>query len=414
MRNAIVQALIEANPKDARLYLPDSTSYSYKTGNPVIDYSLGYRVNVFGDNDEVTDTYASLGIAAGKQVCCIGKPSTGKTTWAVQTAAAIVRGVPNANVYHFDLEQGQIYTRIITLTRFKMSEIKNDGKYILKQGSYSISDIKKVIMQIYMEKVSDPNKYRYDTGKLDEFGNPIVLYVPTVVIIDSIPQLSTYVNLGEKKDRAKVEDVSSQADRMRVTGEISRFYGEIGPYQQEANIIVISINQIKKRGNMGVIPSPAEMMYLGQDETAPGGLAPQFLANQLLKFIAIGGEKKTVEEDGFDGFGAKIRVIKSRTSVNGQDIHVIYDKVHGFDSLRTSVEFARENGLLGGNRGGYYFPNLENGKEHKFTLKNMNEDFRNDRELYHMLYSQIIPILDARIPTINPDDNDIPEEELDY
>ena len=44
----------------------------------------------------------------------------------------------------------------------------------------------------------------------------------------------------------------------------------------------------------------------------------------------------------------------------------------------------------------------------------MNEDFRNDRELYHMLYSQIIPILDARIPTINPDDNDIPEEELDY
>ena len=162
------------------------------------------------------------------------------------------------------------------------------------------------------------------------------------------------------------------------------------------------------------MPSPAEMLYLNQDETAPGGLAPQYLANQLLKFIACGSEKKTVEDDGIDGFGAKIRVIKSRTSTNGMDIHVIYDKVRGFDSLRTSVEFAKEMGLLGGNRGGYYFANLENGKEHKFTARNMTEDFRNDRELYKMLYSQIIPILDARIPNVDPETEAIPEEELDY
>ena len=414
MRNAIVQALLESDPKDERLYLPDSTSYSYKTGNPVIDYSLGYRVNVFNDSDEVVDSYAALGVAAGKQVCCIGKPSTGKTTWAVQTAAAIVRNIPNANVYHFDLEQAQNYTRIINLTRFKMSQIEKEDKYILKQGSYSISDIKKLLMKIYMEKTSDPKKYKYDTGKLDEFGKPILLYVPTVIIIDSIPQLSTDVNLNDKKDRAKVEDISSQTDRMRVTGEISRFYSEIGPYQQEANIIVISINQIKKRGNIGGMPSPAEMLYLNQDETAPGGLAPQYLANQLLKFIACGSEKKTVEDDGIDGFGAKIRVIKSRTSTNGMDIHVIYDKVRGFDSLRTSVEFAKEMGLLGGRRSGYYFNALENGKEHKFTARNMTEDFRNDRELYKMLYSQIIPILDARIPNVDPETEAIPEEELDY
>ena len=198
MRNAIVQALLESDPKDERLYLPDSTSYSYKTGNPVIDYSLGYRVNVFNDSDEVVDSYAALGVAAGKQVCCIGKPSTGKTTWAVQTAAAIVRNIPNANVYHFDLEQAQNYTRIINLTRFKMSQIEKEDKYILKQGSYSISDIKKLLMKIYMEKTSDPKKYKYDTGKLDEFGKPILLYVPTVIIIDSIPQLSTDVNLNDK------------------------------------------------------------------------------------------------------------------------------------------------------------------------------------------------------------------------
>ena len=59
MRNAIVQALLESDPKDERLYLPDSTSYSYKTGNPVIDYSLGYRVNVFNDSDPTDLSMAS-------------------------------------------------------------------------------------------------------------------------------------------------------------------------------------------------------------------------------------------------------------------------------------------------------------------------------------------------------------------
>ena len=46
--------------------------------------------------------------------------------------------------------------------------------------------------------------------------------------------------------------------------------------------------------------------------------------------------------------------------------------------------------------------------------KKMREDFRNDRELYKMLYSQIIPILDARIPNVDPETEAIPEEELDY
>lgn len=413
MKNILVEALLNNGAK-RQYFTKDTTSYSYKTGNPILDYGVGYRVNVYNKNDEVVDSYPSLGIMAGSQVCCIGKPSTGKTTWAVGTAAAITRGLDNAFTIHFDLEQAQNYTRIHNITKFKISEIENDSKYILKQGFYSISDIKAAIMQIYMEKTAHPDKYKYDCGMKDEFGNPIILYVPTVVIIDSIPQLATDVNLNDKKDRAKVEEVMSQTERMRVTGEISRFYGEIIPYQKEANIILISINQIKKRASVGMVPTPGEMLYLNQDEALPGGTAPQFLANLLLKFIAIGGEKLSEEEDGIDGFGSKVRIIKSRTNTNGKDLHMIYDKHRGFDSLRTSFTFAKENGLVGGNRNGYYFTELENGKEHKFTLRNMTEDFRNDRELYKMLYSQIIPILSSELQNLTDFDLSIPEEELEY
>ena len=272
MKNILVEAL-QNNGAKKNYFDNDISSFCYKTGNPVMDYAIGCQVDVYNEDDTVKESYPSLGIPNGSQVCCIGKPSTGKTTWAVGVASEITRSNPNipqmANAFtiHFDLEQATVnFTRVKQITRFKMSEIDKEKKYLLKQGFYSISDIKSIIMQIYMEKISDPGKFMYDTGKLDEFGKPIVIYVPTVVIIDSIPQLATDVNLNDKKDRAKVEEVSSQTDRMRVTGEISRFYSEIIPYQKEANIILISINQIKDRSQVGAMPSPAEMLYLGQNE----------------------------------------------------------------------------------------------------------------------------------------------------
>ena len=93
---------------------------------------------------------------------------------------------------------------------------------------------------------------------------------------------------------------------------------------------------------------------------------------------------------------------------------MIYDKLSGFDSLRTSVEFAQEHKLIGGNRSRYYFVNVENPKEHTFTLRNMHEDFRNDRELYKLLYDAILPILESEIPAMEDENQDIPEEELAY
>ena len=380
MKNLLVQALMNNGSKN-NIFDADISAYSYKTGSPVMDYAIGYRVNVYDEDDTVKDSYISLGIAAGSQVCVIGKPSTGKTTWAVGVAAAITRGIDNA----------------FTI-----------------QGFFSIGDIKSAIMQIYMEKTSNPKAYMYHTGKLNEFGEEIVLYVPTVIVIDSIPNLMTDINLNEKKDRAKVEEVSSQTDRMRVTGEISRFYSEIIPFQKEANIIVISINQIKAKSQIGVVPEPSEMLYLGQNEAMPGGKAPQFLANLFLKFVAIGSEKYTQEEDGFEGFGTKVWIIKSRTNSNGKTVHMIYDKFRGFDSLRTSFQFAKEQGSVSGNRNAYYFQNLEDGKEHKFGLRTMRDDFKNDRTLYRMLYDQIIPVLEAEMPVLSTEVTDIPDEEFDY
>ena len=53
---------------------------------------------------------------------------------------------------------------------------------------------------------------------------------------------------------------------MRLTGEIGRFYTDILPYLRSVNIILFSVNHIKVNPNMGIVKSPAELLYLKQDE----------------------------------------------------------------------------------------------------------------------------------------------------
>lgn len=384
---------------------------SYKSGFPVLDYYLGYKVNVYNKKNEITESYNALGFAGGTYLCFIGLPSSGKTTFAVQLASEIVRPFDSGFVLHYDLEQGQNATRIHNLSKFPMTDIGEGGKYILRKGQNSISDIKKAIMQIYFTKKKGGDKFKYKTGKKDEFGNDIFVYIPTVVIIDSIPQLSVKMNENDSKDVKKLMDVSSQTEKMRLAAEISRFYGELAPYTQETNIIVISINQIKTKVGMGIMPTPADIMYLKQDESLPGGKAPQFLANYLMRFTAIGSEKHTKEDDGFDGFGSRLDIIKSRSNQAGKTVHMIYDKEKGFDSLRTSVQYAKEMGMLNGNKNNY---SLGEFTDQKFTLKNMNQDFRDNPELWKILYGIILPGLENNISALLPEEISVQPEMLDY
>lgn len=408
-KNYLIEALRDANPK-SNLFNGDASVVSYKSGFPILDYYLGYKVNVYDENDNMIEQYPNIGIAAGCYLCFIGKPSTGKTTMAVQIASNIVRPFENGTVIHYDLEKAVNYSRIQVLSKFTMKEM-SEGKYVLKQEKTFIQDIKSSIMKIYKEKMDHPDLYKYNTGKKNEFGEEIWLYVPTVIIIDSIPLLSTYIGENGKKDIEKLEDISSQTDRMRLTGEIGRFYSELQQYIKEANIIVISINQIKTNPNMGIVKSPSEILYLSQDEALPGGKAPQFLANYLFKFVAVGSEKYNEEDDGFGGFGLKMMIIKSRTNQAGQVLNFIYDKVRGVDSLRSSVEYAKSLGYVNGNKNGYYFID---DKDNKFTKKNMHLDFKANKSLYKTLYSLIVPELQQHLSSITPEEMDMVDEEMDY
>lgn len=269
-KNFLIEAL-RNNGGKGNYFDCNASVISYKTGFPVLDHYLGYKVNVFDKDDKLIDSYSSIGITAGSYIEFIGKPSTSKTTTAVQIGANIVRPFDNGTVVHFDLEQAMNYSRIQALTKFSMKDMA-EGKYILRQEKTTLEDMKKTIMEIYKEKMDKPDVYKYKTGKLNEFGEEIELFVPTVLILDSIATITMSLNENDKKDLAKLEEIGTQTDRMRLTGEIGRFFNEILPYIRTANIILIAINQIKTNPGMGVVKSPSEILYLKQDEALPGKL----------------------------------------------------------------------------------------------------------------------------------------------
>ena len=139
----------------------------------------------------------------------------------------------------------------------------------------------------------------------------------------------------------------------------------------------------------------------------PGGNTPKFLAHILLKFVAVGGEKYDDEDDGFGGFKVRVEVIKSRVSAALKSVNLIYNKNSGVDMVRSTVDFAKDAGLIGGNRNGYYFLT---DKDQKFTLRNMPEDFRNNPQLYKIMKDNIVPILEKNLSGLTPEEMIVPDE----
>ena len=247
------------------LFKTSQKSVTYPTGFTPFDYRNGYIVEVRDDEDKLVTQYPAVGITGGTFLTVIGKTGTAKTTWCVQAAYNIVKKFEeNAFVVHYDLEQALSYTRVRNITGASQKDLRN--KYIIKQEKNYIEDIFDTIMAISKEKETNKDQYTYDTGLLDEFGDPIKVFVPTVIIIDSIPTLSS-------KDVSDEMEGSTLANR--TAKSIAQFYKRLMPVIKASNITVISVNHINAKIEINPFAkSQSQVMYLGQSESLPGGNAP--------------------------------------------------------------------------------------------------------------------------------------------
>lgn len=406
-------ALVEVLRKNGKgSFTTNATNISFKTGFAPLDYYIGYKRCIFGENGELLKTIPCVGMPNGCFATFVGAPSTGKSTIATQVAANIVRPFKNGFVKHYDMEQAASITRLQTITKYPIEAFQN-GKYILAQDRVTIDDIYEDIVQIWKMKMDNPEEFSSPSDQEDEFGRQIKVFDPTVLVVDSIAGMVPRVNTNVSAEMKKLESLEGQTYAQRIAGEISQFFKKTAGMIHEANIIVILINQVKDKPMQGPTPSAPSIMYMKNDKTLPGGWAPQFYSHVLIEFRPAGSAEKFEEEkDGFDGFGINATIIKCRTNQAGQVIHLIYDKVNGADPLRTNVQYAKEKDLLVGRmRNSMAFVS---NPDMKFNLLKVNDSFKENPALFQEMYKTIIPSLNSRLSEILPTDETEIHQLMDY
>lgn len=104
-------------------------------------------------------------------------------------------------------------------------------------------------------------------------------------------------------------------------------------------------------------------------------------------------------------------IIKARTNQAGKSVFLVYDKVRGIDSERTSIAFCKEMGLVSGNKNSMYF---SDDKANKFSLVDIHGSFDKNRDLYKIMYGQMIPILENSLSALTPEELTFNDDIMSY
>lgn len=402
MDNLLLKRLRE-NDQD-NLFEQSNSLVPYKTGLDLLDYRLGYKLVAKDMDENIIGNHDAIGVVGGSFITLIGKSGTAKTAMACKMAANIVKPYKNGLVIHFDLEGAMTLTRYRNLTNLTNKELSEH--IILKSDRTYLENITDTIMAITQEKAKHKKDYTYTTEFKNEFGENMDLYVPTVFVIDSIPQLS--MKPEQKKVKAKkgsgeedymVDNIElgKNTYAMRVARDLTQFFKQYLSIIREYNITIISINHIHPKIQIDnpFAKSQAQVLYLKQDEQLPGGTATVYYANTIIKNVAIGSSKANIEEDGYAGFTVKSEIIKSRTNISGVSVPLVYDQNTGFSNERSLLYYAKEElGVLnGGRRNSRY---IGDNKDVRFDELNFVEEFKRP-EVKQVLMDAVQPHLEAML-----------------
>ena len=269
---------------------------------------------------------------------------THNTTLAIQLAANIIRPYKHASVIHYDAEQRMDISRIENLTQLPMVDFQENGRYILKSGLVGLDTIQEMIVKIFAVKVQNKNSITVDTGYVDEFGKPLKILEPTVIIIDSITSvINETFSPDNAKELADMQQLQSNTEGARSAKTIKGFFKDILPLCKEANIIVYAVNHINVNMSMNsFIPVAKQHNFLKQDESIPGGRTLLYYPFNIIKLTAKPSDDFVEESDGFAGHIVMVEPVKSSSNQSGNNskgisFEMVFSFKNGFDSLRSIV-----------------------------------------------------------------------------
>lgn len=375
-------------------YSPEQGIYdvAYPTGFLNFDSLNGYRINAYNDRGEIYQI-PHRGLLDGSYNLLIGRSGSGKSTFAVQAGANIIRQFPESDMTILSLEGGITIPRLETLTGFIGKELTE--RVTIKNSDITTESIYDEIYNIYEIKKKNKDKLMYDTGMRDSRGNAIMKFIPTVVIIDSIALLAPE-RISEKGE------LSGQMGASAMAKANTSLLKGIIQLIKSTNIIILAINHITTKIEINsFVHTKGDLAYLKQGESLPGGKAVVYLANNIIRF----DDSKLKEETfGFSGAQVDVSLGKSRTNKAGKSTPLIFSQDYGFDPLYSLMIMLKDIGKIS-SKGAYL--ELE-GYDTKFRTRDFKDFFSNRedfRQLFISLVKEEIDKLLAPVPTSNHSSN---------
>lgn len=366
--------------------------YSYSTGIPIIDYALGYEVNVY-DGDRFVKKRTCLGLQAGSFNVVTGRTQAYKTTICIKIIAEIAYKY-GGNIVHYDAEQRLVLQRAKNLSKLPGDWFTGDyPRYSLRSGAIGFDTLQNDIAEIYSAKMQNKQYLLQDTGEVDDQNRPIKLMPPTVVFLDSLQDvIEKEYNVDDKKWVEDSKELRGNMYGAQSAKTIRGLLTDILPMLKEANIILIAIAH--KTSNMSLNPFAGvkkQFQYGSNDERISGGSAVEFNASSVMNFSGLVSEDSRYHEstDGFEGNTVLFEPTKCSTNESGNvktglGFNIIIDKRReGVDNIRTLIEYLKQKGRLKGNKAGYRVIDT-NGEpiSDKFTWKTCHDDFKADPQMY--------------------------------
>ena len=347
--------------KDISLINEQQHSIAYSTGFLPIDFLNGFILNIKDKK------YFQVGIIDGSINAVIARSGAGKSTACCQWAANIIRPFRTSCVFMDNAEGGMILSRAMQLSNMHPDEFKN--RFIMRDAGITTETIYDRVKLIHDIKVENPEEYMYNTGVIDEYGKPIMKFEPTVYILDSLKAI-----LPKKLSEDEGTNMNG-ATTARINSDI---FLRLVPMCREANIIMLIINHITKAGIGSIMPQKADLAYLKQGESLPGGrTTATYLQNNIFR-LDEKTKLKSVETFGIDGAIVNVDIVKSRSNKAGKGCSLVFDQNNGYDPDLSLFMYLKDNNILEGSGAYLKLP----GSETKFSQKAFKQKLYDDPEFY--------------------------------
>lgn len=303
-----------------------------KTGFRNLDTALGYRMYDQNTNELIQ---VNRGFLSGGIVTVIGKSHTGKSSLCAQMAANSIKsfiraGDTRVKIHFFDTEGGIDRNRYRVLSKLNIEQV---DEHIVFEPVCTIEEIKKCIKEDILEK--SEKGYQF-VKTVNHMGQPIEMYHPTVLLVDSISKIIT----------DKVEDIkndTTNAMYMQVAGEIDRFLKQMLPTFAKYNITMICTAHTGTKIDPNSMYGPKKAWrYLpaSLDIKAPDSVIYDCSLGINLETILAANPEQVENKCSASYLNAKSiiegRIYKSRQPGEGATFCLVQDE-QGFDPERSFI-----------------------------------------------------------------------------